>query len=77
MLHYIANLQANNIAVYSGSSMPFRPNPDHTAGDPLADLLYALAQQDDVRMVGLCGKPEDHVGMTFLVEFCIRADVMS
>ena len=52
MLHYVAKLQANNIAVHSGSSMPFRPNPDHTTGDPLADLLHELAQQDDVRMVG-------------------------
>ena len=51
MMQYISALHANKIAVHTGSSMPFRPNPDHTQGDPLADFLHALSLQDDVRMV--------------------------
>ena len=86
MLQYISALKANNIAVRTGSSMPFRPNPDHTAGDPLADFLHALSQQNDVRMVlesgtglggsaraiagGLKKAPPDAGKWLFTIEVC-------
>jgi len=49
---FITDVHRHQITVSSpGSSMPFRPNPDHTAGDPLADFLHDLAQQKDVGLV--------------------------